>query len=383
MGRHPGVWCGLLVATGACATVQAPESKIMTRFSEGGKVTPAELRIRIHALAGQFSGEFEVLGDDVITSAPDSLSTRMIATRFKMNSIPAMQSALFQPDPGAGLIDAWALLAQLQQGFERAGPLPESTKAHIHKHFAWMEAQIEGIWREVTGRTNMSADRKRIQDWAAGHPLQVSVAARESTASLLASMTAHNDISLLAAAGKIVSDTADLSARLDLESAWLPKQMRWQGEYLALETLTSPTVSKPAADVDRLLTALTHLAETIPSLVDRERMTALSQLRGERLETQRFLDEERRATIEELRGDLKQDLRQERMQAFSDENQVIAGWGTHGLDAATRLVDRMFRWLLLLVGLLVIGGVGSVLLFLRRTPQGPAPRGQNLVERPA
>jgi hypothetical protein len=71
------------------------------------------------------------------------------------------------------------------------------------------------------------------------------------------------------------------------------------------------------------------------------------------------------------------------MQAFSDENQVIAGWGTHGLDAATRLVDRMFRWLLLLVGLLVIGGVGSVLLFLRRTPQGPAPRGQNLVERPA
>ena len=38
-----------------------------------------------------------------------------MALRWKINSIPAMQTATFQLDPLAALADAWGLTAQMEQ----------------------------------------------------------------------------------------------------------------------------------------------------------------------------------------------------------------------------------------------------------------------------
>ena len=332
------------------------------------------LRIRVRALASRFSGLLEAMADDISARAGD-VKTRHAMTQFKINGIPAMQAALFQPDPVAALLDGWVLLAQLQQVLPKLQreELAEPLKAVARQQFADMEAEVEQLWRELTGRPDTSDARRRVHRWAAEHPLAKTLAARESTASLLADLTARSNVGLLGATAALIQDTQDLTARLDVQAAWLPKQVRWQGEYLLLEALTDPSTGAAVReDIGGLLGAVervTRVMETMPAVLARERQAALSALHQERLETQDYVTSEREALLGALRA--------ERVAALADVDRMGSAWVDQAFDRAARLMDRAFLWLLALVGVLVLGGLVALLLVLsawkRRAPGGRQP----------
>jgi len=58
---------------------------------------------------------------DEISAAETDPSIREAAVRWKINSIPAMQAAVFQLDPLAALADAWGLCAQMERFATGAG----------------------------------------------------------------------------------------------------------------------------------------------------------------------------------------------------------------------------------------------------------------------
>jgi len=71
----------------------------------GVEITVSEVRTRVRALAGRFSGLLEETADRVIATSPD-LAVRRAALVAKSNAIPLLQESLFRPDPLEALFDA-------------------------------------------------------------------------------------------------------------------------------------------------------------------------------------------------------------------------------------------------------------------------------------
>ena len=82
--------------------------------------------------------------------------------------------------------------------------------------------------------------RPQVEQWAAAHPLEHTFAGRQSGASLLTSLRSADQDAFLVVG--TVSDTLEnLSERLNMYAAQLPKQARWQAELLAAQMTTELT----------------------------------------------------------------------------------------------------------------------------------------------
>ena len=367
----PRVLLLLALAGGAglaagCATVQAPPSALMQRVGKSD-LRPEELRIRVRALAPRFSGQLEYLADSIAAQAGDT-PTYAAMLRFKVNALPALQAALFQPDPVAALVDTWALVAQLQDVVARTpvGDTPAVAALAVPR-FAAMERELEVLWKELTGKASVADTRAKVHAWARDNPIVDSVAARPSTTALLSRLTAQAGIGALASAGQLLETTQDLTARLDLQTAFLPKQGRWQAESFLLSALSSPTYRDAVPELPAMMQALqgvTEQVQALPWLVAREREAVLAGVREERLGVQAFATGEREQLVSTLQA--------ERAVVLAEADRTVQRGVDHAFDRAQRLVDRMFLWFAGLLLLAVLGGALLALLLLRAWRHRPA-----------
>ncbi|WP_246356653.1 chemotaxis protein [Pyxidicoccus fallax] len=354
----------------ACATVSPPTSALGERVGRSDLDVSA-LRIRVRDLARRFSGLLEAAADDIAAKAgTPEMSRRMLA--FKADAVPAMQGALYQPDPVAALVEAWALLAQLQATLpNRAVSASPELLAEAQRSLADMESQVEALWREVTGKEDVSAARERVHAWAAEHPLTGPLVARESTVPLLASVTAASGGGLLKRAAGLLEDTRDITARVDLYAASLPRQARWQAELVAADAMNAPALQSALAELARtvdILDRVAGVAANTPALVARERAAVLEALGRERQSLQDFISGERQAVmagVGQERAAVVDALRAERVATLQQVDGLARGWVDHAFDRAGHLVDRVFLWLLGLLGLGLVGGLILVVLLAR------------------
>lgn len=362
MGR---VGLGLVLASlvllgTACLTV-GRENSALSEQVRGGHVDPRQLRVQVRGLAPRFCGEFEALADDIAAGTTDP-ATRLAMLSFKINSIPQMQMALFQADPIAALIDAWALLAQLQDSLVALpGVLTSPEVAQAQKRFAEMEGELARIWQGLTGDKDVSRYQQKIHAWAAEHPLDQLVA-RESTADLLSDLTKTSGLGLLGAAGELLDTVQDLAYRVDLQSAYLPKQARWQAEYMVWTALSDPSLTQGAVSapfVSSLLGAL-ETTERLPAWADFQRRLAMGEVDRQRLESLRFIQGEREAVVQELLAVIER----ERTEAMARADAMGKGWVDRAGDRAVAVADRFLVRLFLLL-LLAIAGAILVALILR------------------
>lgn len=101
----------LIVVVAACVTSGPRQTKLMK--STKMTVSASELRVEVRSLADRFSGLMEEAGEDVLKHETET-ERRRHALMWLTNGIPAMQQALFQPDPVAAMLDAWFLIAQIR-----------------------------------------------------------------------------------------------------------------------------------------------------------------------------------------------------------------------------------------------------------------------------
>jgi len=353
----------LAAAPAGCITVPAAEKSALQQRIGGTQMAPGELRARVRDLAGRFSGEIEALADGIIAATGDP-STRLELTRFKINAVSQMQTALFLADPVAALVDAWALVAQMQQsleGIEERGELSPGAVAYARQRFDGMEAVLGDLWSRLTGESDVAEVQARVEEWAADHPFD-SLAARESTVGLLAELSTRGGVGAGSAASILLEDTQDLARRMDLLAVWAPRQARWQAELFLREMLADPTLLDGAEDPAAVLEQIAQLlaqTEQIPTWLTAERKAVLADIDGERRAVQAFVTGEREALVAALR--------QERT-ALAAEG---AGLVDRTFERATALADRIVRRLFLLV---VLAGILAVLVALVAT-RGRRPRG--------
>ncbi|MGE6762422.1 chemotaxis protein [Corallococcus interemptor] len=342
-----------------CASVAPQRSELATRVGRSD-LSVAVMRTRVRDLARRFSGLIEAMADDLaLSSGSPQVAAKML--RFKANAVPAVQSALFQPDPVAALIDSWALLAQLEDSLPHAaeGASPELL-AQAHASLVSLESEVEAEWRVVTGREDVTQTRARVHAWAAENPLTGPLVTRRSTTGLLSSLTDVSGGGLRSTAASLAEDTRDLAARVDLYATSLPRQARWQAELVATDALRAPTIESALAELGRtvdLLDRVGAVAANTPALIERERRAALDALHAERLGLQEFVTGERQAVLADVgreRQAVVDALHAERVATLQQLDGLARGWVDHAFDRLEPLVDRVLLWLTLL-------GVGALL----------------------
>ncbi|MFE8595929.1 chemotaxis protein [Archangium violaceum] len=358
----------------ACAAVKAePRSALYERVGKS-EMSVGVLRIRVRDMARRFPGVLEATADEISARSP-SPAVREAMIRFKSNAVTSMQGALLQPDPVAALIDAWALLAQLEQFLPKsvAGQSPELLDI-ARRSLGMLESEVEALWRELSGREDVSQLHQLVHGWAAEHPLTGPLITRESTVPLLAAFTDRSGVGLLGSTAALLADTQDLVTRVDLYAGTLPRQARWQAE-LAVQDMVegTPVLTSAMAEMGRTVDVLVRmgaLADGTPRWATGEREALQDFISG-------FISSERLAVLEGVRGErlaVLDALHAERVQAMQQADTMGQGWVDHAFDRAEALVDHIFLWLLGLTVLAVLGALGVAALLRRGRRPGEGPR---------
>jgi hypothetical protein len=355
------------------------------RFSPSNEISTPDLRVRVRAGARRLPSIIEEAADRIAEEA-SMPSIRRAALVWKIEAIPELQAALFQPDPGLALFDAWAFSIQMSTWFSKGSGKeamgPSSDRALI-ACVSIAEALEALAVSSTSSREDVARGKERVLRWSEQHPIETSIASRKSVVETMPKLAAEPDLSFLSAVGTVADDVGDLRLRLDLYNAYLPKMVRWQAELLLQDTTARLQIDDSLRKLDALTESAEHAAKTVegaPDFVERERKATLEALRMERvavleairkdLETSLdSLTQERVAAsddLEKAREATIEALRQERIATILDVEQMSRRLGR---DASENV--RSSLWWLLPAGLILVGiaaaaWIGGVLILVWR-----------------
>jgi len=306
----------------SCASASRESAVLKERA--GLEVSTLRLRQQVRVLARPFSAIIESAADTVLEQATTE-EERLVGLRLKVNGIPAIQAALFEPDPGAALIETAALLVQTRTFIaeQTRKEAPSSATDTVLAAIDSMRARIDQLWVQI-GLTPEHQERfwAMVESWADEHPITSTFTARETTHALYAELMTAEATGLRAMAGRLEETALDMAMRFDLYGEYIAKQARWQGELLLEESLARGYPERALQSLGPIPLAIADLPvdldaqrELILAAVRSERALILDWIRSERLDTLQWAQLERQAitgTVGQERQILLDALRAER-----------------------------------------------------------------------
>ena len=289
----------LLAGALGCASAGSHDSLLMERAG-ATEITASELRTRVRALSGPFSGLLEEAADRVL-DASSQAEVRERALLWKIHNIPAMQAALLQPDPLAALFDAWVLVIQMERSLDDPAQGYTTFEQEVGRSaIAALLVEIESLAKLIRVDDDIEALREPVESWAREHPILDTSAARTPATQELARFTANTRVRVRETMSLLTETRNDFAVRADLYAAYLPKQARWHAELLITQLLHGsewreavPELAVATASLDRISTTV----EALPGLVTEERQAILEAVTQERLALLEALDQELEQTL--------------------------------------------------------------------------------------
>ena len=300
----------LLLASGHKFSGQTQKTSSY-KSAKNVKSSPSEFSSRNQSLLARYSAEVETAADKII-SGSSSPAARRQALVWKAEAIPVMQTSLLNTDPIAALLDTWAFLFQMTAFMEQ--PTLKQTMGNFYpvvtETLRNMEAEMERLVVSVAPKANLADLRQRVRGWAEAHPIQDSLASRQSADSDVIRKVGEINLGTMASIKALAESMGDLSARLNAYNLYLPKEARWQAELFVEDLKRDPQVSGA-------LGALT----TAAAKIEAERLSTQEFVQQQRLETLDNLERQRSATIAALHAErlgATADLHAERLGAAGD-----------------------------------------------------------------
>lgn len=382
------VWVTALTLT-ACAGTGAGRR---SPHDDALQLSPAELQVKVRALADPFSGIVEETVAELWQTA-DTADERRNLLIWQVNVVNALQRATLQPVPLAALFDTWALVEQLRGFAETAAEsfLDAEQASILLRAVTRMERSLMAIAVEAGGREGAATAAGLVREWAAEHPIDRFVS-RTSTESELAHWTARGNMSAMAAVKSLGASLDDVMARLDLYSEYLPKQAAWHAQALAYDLLEPGQAEGPLADLSKTATAFDRIAASLEGYpgvvaderrvvldaVTREREQVLAELLDKITELELFIQDERidfvenqlrierQAIFEAIaaeRAIIIAEAKQERAATMDELETMVGELIEH---SAVKIVDHFFLRAvqLLAIGLIGIGLIAGVAVVL-------------------
>jgi hypothetical protein len=355
----------LVMAGSSCMRITPPASKAKAEGAvhprEDVGVTSEQIRLRMRALVEPFSGAIVESADRIIAGTTNRAVQRE-ALLWKIEAVPAVRKALFRPDPFAAVMDTWVLMWQMIDYFESGrGQKALGAAAPVAvKTCQELANEIETIAASGVKSGDVSGVRKFARQWAREHPIRYSIASRESTLSRAMELELKEAFSAQEAAGSMLVTLDDLTRRMDVYSAQLFDQARWQAELVALDMADQYDLKKamPLAEtavhsateavavLKRLEPAVNDtlvVAKSTPEIISSERIAALE-----------YVTKERQATLTELR----QMIAAERKAMTADAERI-----------SQKMVDHAMRRLAQFTAAVLVSsfvGVVIILFIIRR-----------------
>ncbi len=387
----------VLAATG-CQLV-APKIKVQPGgvAKEDIALTQNQIRLRVRAMVGPMCGEIEQAAD-YIAAGTTNHDLKRAALEWKIEAVPTMRGAIFQPDPLTALMDTWVLCNQMADYFE-TGP-GKTALGNSSPTAAATCRRLEETVARVAATMTVSGDvsklRTLVRQWAADYPIKNSIAGRESFLSHVLDRKAMETLSAGEVAADLTTAVEDLSRKLDVYTEQLVRQARWEAELFKSEILADVpvnqalplaeravmTAERAAATLDRLAPAVERgvvVAESAPKVIAAEREATTKVLQEELARLSRFVREERIATLAYLSREreelarLGRFVREERIAALKDLEQIFElerkGVTEDLYRISVKMVDhaiwRAAQLCVIIMGALFIG-VALLLLLTRR-----------------
>jgi len=345
-----------------------------------------QVRLKMRSLVGPMAGEIEHAADQIAAGADDP-AVRRAAIRWKIEAVPTLTAALFQPEPFTALLDTWIFFNQMADFFETgagrpqlgdSAPVAVATSRRLEQEIADVAAAMA-----VSG--DVSQLRAFAKRWAAEHPIRYAIPDRETALARALERDVPQSWSTGEAAAEFTTSVDDVNRKIDVYSDHLFRQIRWEGELLGsdlgLADLT-PLAERAVQSAERATATLDSLspaferavavAEGTPALVASERKAALDAFGANLTRTIAFLQQERIAALQQVTAErvaaihaISQSMDEERRALDQDMNRIALETADHALWRVAQLVAAV----------LIVLGIGTVaMLFLIRRLFFPLPR---------
>src|SRR5215469_1405363 len=224
LARIGGVSASGVLLLAACAGMSGGGSTALIRAS-GSELTALEYRAAANNLAIRIPGLIELTGERMLAQTFDP-ELRRRALLWKLDGTAAFQQALFRPDPLGAAVETWALAIQVQDAVEQGelreafGALQPIAQDGARNITAAIEEEAKFIARRPEGHARL---KEFVTQWAHEHPIGLPFSARPSIQPLLARIASSQDVGLIEVFGTVTATLSDLSTKLDIYAASLPK----------------------------------------------------------------------------------------------------------------------------------------------------------------
>lgn len=309
-------------------------------------VRQEQLRLKMRSMVDPLCGVIVAAADGILNSTTNHAVQRE-ALLWKIQAVPEMRKALFQPDPYTALADTWAFSCQMREYFEH-GPGKEQL-AGAHQQAADACQQIESELEQLAATLTKSGDviraRKSVEKWVAAHPIQNSIAARESTVSRATEQDIIETFSPIEAVANVTAMVDDINRRVEVYSDQLFQQARWEAELFKLDLLDEMPLDQALPLAERAVKSAEQAVAAVDRLApDVDRAVAVAE------DAPKIIAAEREATLMELHAMLAE----ERKALTADIEQT-----------GNRMVDHAFwRATELLVCLLIVSAIAVAVVFI-------------------
>ena len=313
----------LLLTTGAgCSGLPRSETRGRAEAMKNVAANYNQVRLRMRALVYPMCGELEQAADEIIAGTTDR-SVQRAALLWKIEGMPALREALFQPDPLTAALDTWVLCFQMADYFE-TGPgqkaLGESSPRAVEA-CRRMEEDFARLADSMAVSGDASKVRAFARKWALEHRIHNSISGRETALRRVVEQDIAETFSVREAATEVTTTMDDLNRKLSIYSDQLFRQARWEAELLRsdlLEGLSADqaiplaeravkSAERAATSAERAVATAERLAPVIeravdvvqegPKLIASERESVLQAFHSEVKRTIETVQAERLATL--------------------------------------------------------------------------------------
>ena len=375
---------GFLVPTLLAGCAKQPPT-LLDRLDQP-TMSREEVRARLYDFVIVFTGQVETAMYEMADESNDMAVARE-ALVWATGVVPAMQSAVFQPDPGAGLIDAWALCLQQRQFFEDGA----GKDAFGEWHYIALDASrslvedIEAGAQVLASPEDYARMKGYIDTWVAENPIESLLFARRSTVPLTTAALGPRSGGAFAAVGSMADEVRDLSARLSIYAELVPKQARWQAGLLLTGQVGGVSLAEMLRDIDINASEMQRISaflDSVPGIISVERDSVMNGITGERIAVMAELREMLAVTLEAIareRTAVMNDIGRERVAAFQDLEAVATRISELAIDHAESRIENAidhFYWraiqlLAVFSVLLAVAGFFTVRYLAARIGTGP------------
>jgi hypothetical protein len=281
---------------------------------EEAKLSESQLRMLLNDFVRRFIDQVDAATAVVLDRETDP-EIRRRALLFRMNTASACAVAAADNDPVAALVDVWALSVQMRQYYESP---TAAAQMKAHREFVigicrTLQEQTEEIARDLTSSEAVEEFTVGLEAWARENPVESPFYGRPSMVPHYSKQKNEIRQGLFDVLPGLEQRLADVSSRVALYAALLPRQLRWEAEFL-MSVVATPDEYREAIQSVKLINAsLSNVANTVTeaeTILERQRDAVIALAREE---ADRMLE-----AVETMRTDTHDRITEARREAFAD-----------------------------------------------------------------